>query len=331
MGNILKPTQNYVRDWMHTLVSNGVAGSHLAQLCAALSTVGCTTEIVQKYASLWKLAHGRVSNLYFKDELISTDHVKHGASDQLGMIPIMYAFLHEKILPLGVLDKNIECWTLLWKITCVLRRGDMNDTICQTLRTLIVQHNTLCLELCGDAPFKVKFHHLYHLPDDMFGLNKIISCFVTERKNKDAIAVSVATDKAFEKSATISFLHRTIKHWSNNLEATQESYLLKPRAIMLHGQWVDHSTSAVLPCGELHQRQMVALRNGDIGAIVDFWQDAAKQIAVQIEVHMRVPNEQIYFELEPSSVVFLSSGAINEPISWYATSTKLVVSMPMYS
>ena len=332
MRNILKPTQNYVRDWMHTLVSNGVAGSHLAQLCAALSTVGCTMEIVQRYASLWAMAHGRVStDLYFKSELISTDHVKHFASDQLGMIPIMYAFLHEKILPLGVLDKNIECWTLLWKIMCVLRRGDMNDTICQTLRSLIVQHNTLCLELYGNAHFKVKFHHLYHLPDDMFWLNKIISCFVTERKNKDAIAVSVTTDRALEKSATISFLNRTIKHWSNNLEATQESYLLKPRAIMLHGQWVDHSTSAVLPCGELHQRQMVALRNGDIGAIVDFWQDAAyKQITVQIEVHMCIPNEQIYFELEPSSVVFVSSHAINEPISWYATTTKLVASMPMY-
>ena len=99
---------------------------------------------------------------------------------------------------------------------------------------------------------------------------------------------------------------------------------------MLHGQWVDHSTSVVLPCGELHQRQMVALRNGDIGAVVDFWQDAAKQITMQINVHKCIPNEQIYFELEPSSVVFWSSHAINEPISWYATTTKLVASMPMY-
>ena len=145
MRNILKPTQNYVRGLIHTLVSNGVAGNHLAHLCAALSTIGCTMETVQRYASLWTLAHGRVNDLDFKSELILTDHVKHVASDQLVMIPIMYAFLHEKILPLGVLDKNIECWTLLWKIMCVLRRGDMNDTICQNLRAFIVQRNTLCL------------------------------------------------------------------------------------------------------------------------------------------------------------------------------------------
>jgi hypothetical protein len=40
MCKVLRPCDHYIRDWMHTFVSGGVAGTHLALLCNALATCG---------------------------------------------------------------------------------------------------------------------------------------------------------------------------------------------------------------------------------------------------------------------------------------------------
>ena len=69
------------------------------------------------------------------------------------------------------------------------------------------------LKLYTDKKVKIQFHHVYHIAEDMFYLLSCLSCFPAERKNKDAIAVSVATDRTVERTSVISFLHRTLKHW----------------------------------------------------------------------------------------------------------------------
>merc|ERR1712110_662885 len=102
MSNIINPSSIYVRDWMHTFVSNGVAGTHLALLCQALAAIAVPIYVLQCYSNKFLLPRsrgGKPSNLYFKPELISTDHVRHFASDVLGMVTIMYCFLIGKIEP----------------------------------------------------------------------------------------------------------------------------------------------------------------------------------------------------------------------------------------
>jgi len=54
---------------------------------------------VQSYAQKFTLPRSRgskASDLYFKPARVTTDHVKRFASDVLGMVCIMYAFLVEK-------------------------------------------------------------------------------------------------------------------------------------------------------------------------------------------------------------------------------------------
>ena len=172
---------------MHTLVSNGVAGTHLACVCQALGGAGIPLEIIQSYSNKFVLPVVRgkkPSNLYFKNELVATDHVRHFASDVLGMVTILYCFLVEKVLPRGILTQNITCFVCLYKILCILRRGGLSETIATTLRELIVKHNTLFLELYGNRRAKIKFHHMYHLPEDMLWLLSCLSCFPTERRKK---------------------------------------------------------------------------------------------------------------------------------------------------
>ena len=185
MTNILDPCRNYIRDWMHTFVSGGVAGTHLAMICGALHNIGIGIEIVRTYAQNFKLPRSRgrtVSDLYFKENLVSTDHVKMFASDVLGMVCIMYAFLIDRIQPRGLLETNIECFAALFAMLCILRRGDMSNAIHITLTALTMTHNRLFLDLYGNNNVKIKFHHTYHMPDDMLYLMKCLSCFPAERK-----------------------------------------------------------------------------------------------------------------------------------------------------
>ena len=111
LRNVMDPLSNYIRDWMHTVASQGVAGTELSFLIQALVDEGVSLEIVRTYARKFVLprSRGKVTDLFFKPELILTDKVKHFASDVLNMIPIMHMFLVDTLKPLGLLPRHIEC------------------------------------------------------------------------------------------------------------------------------------------------------------------------------------------------------------------------------
>ena len=186
LANVLRPTSNYIRDWMHTLVSNGVAGTHLAMIVQALIPLGCALSVLRTYAQKFTLprSRGKVTELFFKDELMCSDHVRHFANDVLAMFPLLDAFLVEKAEPRGWFPRNIACFKAMYAVLCILRRGDMSVAIHTRLNALVNTHATLFLELYGDANAKVKFHHLYDLADDMLRIGGALSCFVTERKTR---------------------------------------------------------------------------------------------------------------------------------------------------
>merc|ERR1712023_469676 len=116
---------------MHTMSSNGVAGTHISLLCQELAANNVGLDILRSYTSKFRLPRARdnkASDLFFKDELISTDHVRHFAADVLGMVIIMYAFLAEKISPrFPALHEHVKAFRCLFKILCTLRKGELVD------------------------------------------------------------------------------------------------------------------------------------------------------------------------------------------------------------
>ena len=326
-STIVHPIRSYIRDWMHTYASGGVAGSHISLICGALAAVGISINIIQTYSRQFLLPRsrkGKVSDSYFKAELIDTDHVKHFANDVLGMVTIMHAFLIEKIAPRQMLENNVKCFGKLFKILCILRRGTMDPSIHATLLSIIVEHNRLFLSLYGEEAAKIKFHHTFHIPDDMLYLGKAVSCFPTERKNKDAIAASVACSKNLEKSAVINFLTKSTsiygeQHWCSEYSLTNE----RP----CHGIFV--SKHATFPCGQLSVGDMLALRDGSIAKVLNFFRDETT-FAVLAEVHKAMANRVNSFSLE-SCVLPLDSACIIEAIFWYQRRDSIFAVLPEFA
>ena len=146
----------------------------------ALEEANIPIAALQAYTPKFTMPVGwgkKPSDLYFKSNLLATDHVRHFASDVLGMIVILHCFLVERILPLGILGENITCFIYLYKIMCILRRGDIDIDIRNTLQDLCEKQNALFLKLYTDNKVKIKFHHVYHIAEDMFYLLSCLSCF----------------------------------------------------------------------------------------------------------------------------------------------------------
>jgi hypothetical protein len=330
---VLHPTTNYIRDWMHTLCSNGVAGTHIALVCQALADVGVDVGIVRMYAHTFTLPkarnRGRVSDLFFKDELMSADHVRHFAGDVLGMVPLLHAFLEDKIKDRHVLAGNIECFSLLNAIIAIMRRGSMDRAIHRKLLQCIVQHNTMFVDLYGNTHAKIKFHHLMHIPDDMLRLGSCLSCFPTERKNKDALAVSEASNMDIEKTSIIAFLHQTISRWCGNTNLCKSAYLRNGVTMSMPSTSIPMNGSIVacLPCGDVHAGDMVILVNGQLASIIDFWESDGTML-VRASVHNHIRGLQ--FESHPYYEVIDDVAIIVEPVAFYNADGKLIAAIPLH-
>lgn len=335
MTHVLSPTRNYLRDWMHTLASSGVAGTHLAVLCGTLSSIGISLDIVRSYGKKFVMprSRGKVSDLFFKPELVSTDHVRHFASDVLGMCTLMYCFLIEKVKPRGLLVDNIECFICLYTMFCILRRGEMTKEIHAVFNAIVDKHARLFLTLYGAEFAKVKFHHLYHLADDLLYMLKCIGCFVTERKNKDVKAIAMSTSRHLERTATCAFLQKTLQHFRDNAAAASPAYLKRASEIQLPPDLTAiRAPEAVLKCGDVFENDHVLLVNGTICKVIEFFGDKDEsELLVGVLRYEKHPSLPLRWDLVCGSSDVINCDSIVEPVAWYSvTHTSIVVAMPCF-
>ena len=127
----------------------------------------------------------KVDPRWFEANMFSAFGTKHFAGDLISVIFLLCAFLQDVIAP-GLMDKHIECFMLLVKITAIIMSaGDATTAMIIALRAAVDRHARLYCELYWHPKmFKVKWHHLMHLPDDLKRLGKFLSCFPMERKHK---------------------------------------------------------------------------------------------------------------------------------------------------
>ena len=108
---------------------------------------------------------------------------------------------------------------LLVQITViVMSSGDATASMIAALRTAVDDHARLYCELY-DVPklFKVKWHHLLHLPDDLKRMGKMLSCFPMERKHKDIKVHMVNSFRSLEQTTVYSHLNATVYSVTNGL------------------------------------------------------------------------------------------------------------------
>lgn len=179
LRHVHKPIDSYLRDWMHILVSGGVANSQMMGLKDALKDAGVPMSVVRDYSVQWTLPkqYGSVSPTWLDDARFGEKSFTSFASYLLTLIPIIGAFLVDNVRPHNVIEDHIQCFLLLGMIVGLLSSGA--DFACQHLTLLaeyIVEHHKLYVRLYPGL-IKTKFHQLLHLPETYQRLMKVVSCF----------------------------------------------------------------------------------------------------------------------------------------------------------
>ena len=105
----------------------------------------------------------------------------------LTIVTIMAAYLMDNVQDPGhALYDHMKCFVKLAMIINILQMGpDGAVPYVGMLRRLINQHAEDFARLYPKHR-KPKWHHLFHIADGIEFLNKLLSCFVTERKHRMA-------------------------------------------------------------------------------------------------------------------------------------------------
>ena len=148
---------------------------------------------------------------------------------------------------------------LLVNITAiVMSAGDASEPIIAELRDAVDRHVQLYREIyLHPKMYKVKWHHLIHLPDDLLRLGKFLSCFPMERKHTAITVHAVNTFATIEQATVYIHLNAMITSIIRGDTQFKTAYLQRP---------VDgRSSRAVLPCGNLFKGDMVMFNSDDHG------------------------------------------------------------------
>ena len=261
LRTILKPVRMYIRDWMHTVVGHGVAGTQVAAVLAKMKTNGIKPESVQLYLNCFALplAHGPVHASWFDKNNICDDHMKCFASEMLSIVVLFNEFLQDVVMPQGLMQDDCRCFALLARIVQLLKAGpSVAGSRYADMHEMIVEHHRLYVELYPTY-IKPKWHHMLHLQDHGRDSGKILSCFVTERKHKKVKAAATWNFRNFEHSVirTLVFQQIDVIVQENLFKV---AYLENPHAFVANGVQVIRATHATLRCGQVKADDVIACR-----------------------------------------------------------------------
>lgn len=216
--------------------------------------------------------HGVVSPDWFTTKRLGrpnddNDGWKGFASELLTVVPLLHCFLMETVEPTGKFVEHIRCFGLLRKLIDLLSMGADSalahiDLISRTLR----EHGLLFRALYPDH-IKPKFHHLFHVVDHMRNLNKLLSCFVTERKHRSTKAYANHTFKHYETTLATNMLNTMVDGLHDDQIFAME-YLLAPRPLPTGpvNDWL-LSSGAQLRNGRVSKGDVVMMACGVVGVL----------------------------------------------------------------
>ena len=280
MRAIHKPSQHYIRDWMHILVSGGIANVELGLLLGELKRHHVPTSTVKEYAEEYILPkkYGRMPAGWLDHARVSEEYVSSFASQLLTIMPVILAFFIDCVAPNGIMAEHIACFALLVDIMGLLSAGlEMTDALCDQLADLIRRHHEMYVRIYGGRGVKPKWRQLLHLPEQFRRLRKAISCFAAERKHRAAKRSAIFVFRHLEHTTLASMLQEQCEQIKDGHSLFQRSFLVQDAAPMeLPGVKLTRAVEAVLVCGHIHADDVVFTSDGGVARVQCFFQSAEK-------------------------------------------------------
>ena len=324
-----KPIDHMLRDWQHTVVGNGVANTEIARVVAALISHGLPLTMLQDWLQKFTLPrqYGKVDPGWLTKKRLGKKSValQSFAGIVLNLVPIVATFMNEVIPTAGhPLSDHLHCLWRLHIIIGILKLGPaMAMHHIDRLRGLIREHAELFTKLYP-ANIKPKFHHLFHIVDNMMFLGALLSCFVCERKHRFTKKAALHVFRSIDNTVVKEMLSRqceAIRHGAESLFTKQ--FLSRPKVLNFAGTLLNRSSTACLSCGSVSEGDLVWIRSGvltHVGSVLGFWQPrGSPHISVQIRAYRNADEALGHrFDTSVSNVGFFGVECVVDTLT-YAT------------
>jgi hypothetical protein len=325
---IIRPNQNYIRDWMHTLVSGGQANVHTALLLHLLKTNRVRPSDLNDFALTFTLPHkyGKVSTEWLNNRRLSSkDHTSFSsyASTMLTLVPIIFAFLVDVVATSGHaadLAEHVRCYGLLASIIGLLQRVDLAVSQVEAFKNLVDEYAVLYIELYGRA--KSKFHDLFHLHESIQTFSRVLSCFVTERRHRQTKKAALHVFRFLEQTVLKDMVNRMCEAFSGDSSLFKAVFLLLPKAFVICGCEMHCSHKAVLQCGVTTDKDIVYARTTAgatiVGRVQRFWEYNGSIIVCVLSFSPRGDGGTVWSEQHGVNL-FLPASSIVDAVAWRRT------------
>ena len=330
-----KPVDHTLRDWQHTVVGGGVANVECARLLAAFKTHGITIAMISSFLSKFTLpkTHGAVDPNWVSKKRLGKKWkaLQSFASSMLSIIPIIALFLCEVVGDdvSHPLYEHMQCFWRLRMIVGILQLGPskaMNSVEC--LRRLIREHAELFVKLY-DGHEKPKFHHLFHVVDNMEFLGKLLSCFVVERKHRTTKRCALFVFRCIDNVVVKDMLSRQCEQIRSGAESLfAQVYLVRPKTYNFAGTMLHRATGAVLPCGAVRAGDLVWLSTDVVAQVTSFWKaDCADHTSVQVETYVCLDGRATRWQPN-SCTIFVDSADVVSTLIYSRSDRDTVMLIP---
>ena len=319
---MLDPIGHYIRDWMHTIASQGIGVTELAGVLNEVRRNGFLLDDVLEYATLFTLprSKGKVDPIWFSPSRLTETTLKGFAGEKITMIYLIVAFLQDVVVPTGVMQKHAACLEMLSKIVDILLKGPEGALrYMPQLTSLIELHGELFVELGYSV--KPKFHQLFHIVDGMRSVNRLFSCWVTERKHRTVKRVALHAFRNIEHSVTYDLVNHMVNTIVDDC-LYRESYLLHPKALCVNGEQISVSKGAQLRVGEVWKDDIVYLTTKQLGKVLGFFEKGG-DIVCHLEMYRASPIASTW-EVRSDSRAFFDVGYIMDAVYWRDSSNGMI-------
>ena len=324
------PTRHHHKDWMHTIVSDGVGNWETGMLLQRMKScpANIMVSMVQRFMMACILPHqrGKPNKEWLNDKRLREHNFASFASTMLTIIPIVTMFLDHFPVVAHHLPDHVKCYRMLNEIVWILR-CDEHGKRTDVLRRIIGEHHELWARLYPESS-KPKLHHLLHVPQGIDYLGKAIACFTCERKHREVKRTAVNVYRHFEHTTIIDMLHAVCDELSEHDLFAEQTLVRCDRKVVVGALQLMTSDSCLCHCGELNKDDIVVFEHGVVGKVSSFWKHPdSPSITVQF-VSMKAISDTTAVYIE-DGIMFAPVSKIIDAVVWFPMDTERIrVSMP---
>ena len=220
LDDIVAPSTQYVHDWMHCLVANGVYNTLIYLLFEAFFQAGRTNiyEAFEGYLKLWrwpaKHHSAHLPEIFCTKRAKSSreaKHIKCQASDLLAISPVLAYFVQAVLLPTGLCTNECNAFLAINNVLEFISSVNRGKITADMIGTAVESFLELFVSVWGVNKLIPKMHWLLHFRKHFQRYELLIACFVTERYHRHPKRYA-SEMKNTRKSASNNVLKEVVCH-----------------------------------------------------------------------------------------------------------------------